>query len=1156
MSGFTVPARPRAPRHRTRAAAIAVAVAGIVPITTVHRADATVLPQPPTAGPAGSERYGLSNPGEAAATPFFVAPGVDVESGNLVVSAADLAVKGRGRVLDWTRTYNSAAAAAGGAISPGWTHSYAMSLNVDPGSGAATVHQENGSTVTFQPAGGGTYTAAPWVSARLAQNGDGSYTYRLADQRADNFSSSGQLLSEADRFGTVTALQYDAGGNLQTITDPASRTLSVALDAQGRIGSVTDPLTHSAAYTYWPSGDLHTVTDAAGHQTAYGYDGNHQLTSLQDATGATWGFGYSGGRVTTITDPRGYLTTLTYGSGSTTVRDARGNQVVETYADNQITSLTRGYGSPYAATWRYGYDSGTRQNVVVDADGKAWQRSYDATGNLLTSTDPLIHTVTNTYDSANELLSSTDQDGVTTSLNWLNGALTYVSRPLVDATGVVLDHAVTSYQYGDPAHPGAVTMVTDPENNSWKLAWDAAGNLVQVVDPTQATSTAGYNADGWMTTSVSPRGHVVGADPNAFTTHYGYTPFGDLQSVTDPMNAGVVYGYDNDRRLASVADTDGHATVTSYDPSGNAVRLADVQNNTLASARYDEANNLVERHDGVGNVTTHSYDPLNRLVQSVDGLARITNYTDDPNGNLEYLDDATGLRTTSTYDDAGELTGVSFSDGTPPVSYGYYPDGTRRTMSDRTGTSTWNYDTLHRLSSFTRANVGAASWTVSYTSDRNGRVKSIAYPPNQLATVNGGPVSTATGTVSRVYDGDGHLVSVSDWAQPTAHTTTFGYDPDGDLTSIAYANGVTATRTYDNADRVSGITAVDPQGVTLFSNPAITRDAAELVTTTNTLGLPAGSTAAYSYDAHGDLVAATPPPLSGVAARAWSYDNAGEMTGTTVGAQQTAYQYDAADQLRSATDVITGAVLRTYSFDRDGRRASSTNPSGTSAQYGYDELGHLARYTGPEMSAANQNAGSSVTVGYNVDADGVRQAKNLVATTLTYAYDMSGSSPRLISDATSAYIDGPDGMPIEQYTGTQATYYVQDETGSTRLVTDNSARPLGTYSYNPYGMQVGAPGPAANPLLYRGMFDDVDSGLYGLGARSYDPATAQYLQPAQSAPSLGGTPYAFAGNDPVNVGVPVGSALWGVDGPNPVHDGVMWHNPTAPGLPFAAGMPR
>src|SRR5262249_53259700 len=143
-------------------------------------------------------------------------------------------------------------------------------------------------------------------------------------------------------------------------------------------------------------------------------------------------------------------------------------------------------------------------------------------------------------------------------------------------------------------------------------------------------------------------------------------------------------------------------------------------------------------------------------------LLRATAYTYDGAGDLlTKLDPVTGATCTATpkvgcttygYDAADEVTSIAYSDGTTPnVSIGYDSDGQRQSMTDGTGSSTWVWDSLHRLTSSTN---GAGS-AVGYGYDLVGRVTGITYPGSHL--------------VSRVYDDAGRLTSVSDWL---SHTTT------------------------------------------------------------------------------------------------------------------------------------------------------------------------------------------------------------------------------------------------------------------------------------------------------------------------------------------------------------------------------------------------
>jgi YD repeat-containing protein len=58
-------------------------------------------------------------------------------------------------------------------------------------------------------------------------------------------------------------------------------------------------------------------------------------------------------------------------------------------------------------------------------------------------------------------------------------------------------------------------------------------------------------------------------------------------------------------------------------------------------------------------------------------------------------------------------------------------------------------------------------------------------------------------SVTRQYDGDDRLSSVSDWL---SHTTQFAYDPNSNLTSEVYPNTITAGYHYNAADQLTTIT--------------------------------------------------------------------------------------------------------------------------------------------------------------------------------------------------------------------------------------------------------------------------------------------------------------------------------------------------------------
>ena len=224
-----------------------------------------------------------------------------------------------------------------------------MSLNVDATTGDVTVHQDDGSVVTFLSTPGG-LTAPPRVLASLqGLQSDGTYLFtRKKSNISYHFSASGQLLDEADRHGYTTTLAY-SGGQLATVTDPAGRQLTFTWTGT-HITGASDPLGRATAYAYDANGDLVTVTDAGARATRYGYDASHQLTTRTAPGGGVTTNTYdASGRVTKQVDPAGLAQTFAYtgdassdAGGATTITDAHRVVTLETYADLQLLSVVKG----------------------------------------------------------------------------------------------------------------------------------------------------------------------------------------------------------------------------------------------------------------------------------------------------------------------------------------------------------------------------------------------------------------------------------------------------------------------------------------------------------------------------------------------------------------------------------------------------------------------------------------------------------------------------------------------------------------------------------------------------------------------------------------------------------------------------------------------
>jgi RHS repeat-associated protein len=1019
--------------------------------------------------PLGSaEQGGAENPSEKPVNCSTTEP-VNCATGVFWHTFTDFSVPGRGVPLELTRTYTSAAASTNGPFGYGWTDSYDMFL-ATASSGDVTITQEDGATVTFTPDGSGGFTAPPQVEATLVSDSSGGYTFSRDDGGTSyRFSAAGKLTSEADLNGYVTTLAYNAKGQLATVTDPARRQLTFTYSGT-HIATATDPMGRAWKYGYNASGNLAQATDPLGRTWSFTYDAQHRLLTTADPRGGKTSSTYNASsQVTAQVDPDGGKTTWSYSGnpatlagGSTTMTDPDGNVTQYKFSDLEMVSVTAGAGTASAATTTYTYDPMTLGIVSEqNPDGDTTTNTYDANGNLLTTTDALGNTTTYTYNSLNKALTKTDPIGGTTYHSYdANGNLLSVTDPLGDTT---------TYGYQDTAHPGDITSVTDPDGNVTSYVYDSDGDVASVsVSPsTGVTDTTDYthDKDGERTCAASPDAVAAGIKcPAAGTTTTTYDADGEVTSVTDPNRYVTRYTYDADGDQASVTNPAGQVTGYAYNGDGEQVQVTHPGSKAQVTA-YNGDDNVTSQANAAGGITRYAYDALGLVVSATDPLGHVTTYGYDPAGNRVTLTDAEGQVTSYAYDKDGRLTGITYSGGkTPAVSYAYDADGRRASMTDGTGTTTYGYDADSHLTGVT----DGGDATVSYGYDDAGLLASITYPNGQAVT--------------RGYDRAGELTSVSDWL---GNTTTFVYDHDGNVTSESYPNGVSALPAYDKADQLTSVT--DKKGSSTLASFSYARNSLGEVAADTEAGAVAGAQH-YSYTQLSELASDS--------AGSYGYDPAGDLTAQPGGETQA---FNAAGELTSTT---VRTATTSYSYDKDGDLTSAGSVS-----LAYNQAGELTGY------------GTAATYAY--DGDGLRSSKTVGGTTTAFAWDQSGSTPLLIAAGSTYYVYGPDGQPIEQVTGTTPSYLLADQSGSTRLITSATGAVTGTYTYGPYGTVTRDTGTATTALQYDGQYTDTESGYQYLQARYYDPATGQFLT-ADPDVTVTLAPYGYAADNPLNVNDPSG----------------------------------
>ena len=348
--------------------------------------------------------------------------------------------------------------------------------------------------------------------------------------------------------------------------------------------------------------------------------------------------------------------------------------------------------------------------------------------------------------------------------------------------------------------------------------------------------------------------------------------------------------------------------------------------------------------------------------------------------------------------------------------------------------------------------------------------------------------------MTRAYDADGNLHTITDWLN---NATTFDYDADSNLTAITRPNGTSAAYSYDHNQQVGSID--DATGTLSYGRS----DEGLLAS-----GPLSGQTGqAFGYDGVKRLTSAD--------ATAYAYDAADNLTQTLDGTGQTVQQaYDDANEVTRVTQGTT--TLRTFGYDREGNRFTH-NENGVLSVYTYDQANQLIGYDGTDARQPAEQVSSQ----YVYDATGLRQNKTVNNILTGEVYDLAQGMPLMIEDGSTAYITGPDDLPIEQIAADGTVrYFSHDQLGSTTALTDSAGSTVAAYSYDAYGNTT-ATGTVTNPFQYAGQYTDAETGLQYLRARYYDASTGQMLS---RDPIFETTrePYAYANGNPLNIVDPTG----------------------------------
>ncbi len=590
--------------------------------------------------------------------------------------------------------------------------------------------------------------------------------------------------------GAVIRTDYGASGQPSKITQYAHVVPTLGRDqmlAVSDLSALQPSASNNDAITlleYDQLDRLTKATDAQGGIEKFAYDAFGNRTQYTNKNNAVFTYRY---------DLRGLMT-----SEILPVGGLGGRAVVNTYYYDYRGNLTcvaessDGSGTDSRSTV-FTFDLLDRQTgkkvndqQVTDARGVfSWQnvtetQSYDARGNVITSTDRNGNTTYHYYDAADHKTAQVSPTG--TLFTWE-----------YDVNG----NAIVSRIYGDPvkvASNGALPVPINSANvRETRNTYDAQNRLL--------SSTIMNVSTGRLDDAVGNSYVITNPNTSTITSAWEYDALGNVIASVDPYGVRTLHCYDS--RGAKVMDIDalGYGTAWTRDAFGNvlterrfAQQYPDAYTSSadpvyLATTWPQSADDRITTYEWDGNgrllsttvqaVAYASVDQYGRLTQQVGNAKTIYSY--DKEGNLLRQIDANGSQYDFTYDAMGRQTSSIL------------PQFTDYTGTLVRTTTVYTYTGLHDVATETiKGQHGAPDQVTTYT-----------YSAGQLISKK-----NAAGVV-----------------------TTFGHDAAGNNVMVQYVNPYPAGQSmydasfqatliaYDSGNReVSRITYTSDNGFT-FSVP-------------------------------------------------------------------------------------------------------------------------------------------------------------------------------------------------------------------------------------------------------------------------------------------------------------------------------------------------
>ena len=453
-------------------------------------------------------------------------------------------------------------------------------------------------------------------------------------------------------------------------------------------------------------------------------------------------------------------------------------------------------------------------NYLEDSNGYRLTAGY--TNNLLTQLSASNRdTLTFDYNADGRIKTVRNGGGQTNSYNYDPTGQYLLSVEDVNGT--------TSFSYDNPFDPTKVSSVTYDDGSKVSYDYDQFGRIQQVIYGEGREALA-------ATYSYDDNGGVTVTNPNGGTNQEIRNEQGQVSQTIDANGRVTNYSYDATGNLTGISSELGYSAGFSCDAQGNVISQTNALNETTHFTYDAQTNNLTGFKDARGNDVLYSYDSRGNLSQITYEDGTTDKYVYDTDGLLTKSINRRGQEIAYEYNDNYQITKETHSDGRI-IEYGYDANNSLVTSTSNNSSSRisrFSYDSTENKFSIedieaSTENTGSSIRNLHIHTDALGRKSQIIIQDNtNIHTTNYSYDSL--GRLDKLTDGSGNLIVDYDYHHVSGQLvketngngtyTSYIYNLTGQLVSLvnAQANGTVNSRfdyTYDNLGRRTEVDTLD-----------------------------------------------------------------------------------------------------------------------------------------------------------------------------------------------------------------------------------------------------------------------------------------------------------------------------------------------------------